>query len=216
MSKSPDVAPKDIFDAINKIREKVGYIKKDEAHGLNYSFISESSLLKATRPFFVLYGVVIYVSNVQIISQSEYVNEKPIESKSGEVYVKKTYMFNKTILMTVTFRHVDSGTEFSVQVSSEGTDMGDKALPKAMTMGMKYAIRQTLVLESGDDGDREEAVNVTMTPLSMTLDEVYKICEKIGTGDDSPIWEVIFKHNNNKRNFQMIRSLDVAQSLLED
>ena len=40
-----------------------------------------------------------------------------------------------------------------VKVLGDGADTGDKASYKAMTGAMKYALRQTFVIETGDDPD---------------------------------------------------------------
>jgi hypothetical protein len=41
-----------------------------------------------------------------------------------------------------------------VTAVGEGTDYGDKSCNKSMTVGLKYALRQTLLIETGDDPDQ--------------------------------------------------------------
>jgi hypothetical protein len=54
--------------------------------------------------------------------------------------------------LTYRFSHV-SGEYIDVQTIGEALDTSDKAANKAMTIGLKYAIRQFFLIETGDDPD---------------------------------------------------------------
>jgi hypothetical protein len=60
------------------------------------------------------------------------------------------------VLVAVVYRltHAPSGTCEECEVLGEASDAGDKAAPKAMTGAMKYFLRQSFLIETGDDPDR--------------------------------------------------------------
>ena len=60
------------------------------------------------------------------------------------------------VLYPQTFRfiHTASGDYIDVPILGEASDVGDKASNKAMTAALKYALRQTFLIETGDDPDK--------------------------------------------------------------
>jgi hypothetical protein len=83
---------------------------------------------------------------IQQIS-SELVTEEIYQTKS------KATAFNRVFAFTWQITHAPSNTHTIVSSIGEGTDYGDKSANKAMTAGLKYALRQSLVIETGDDPD---------------------------------------------------------------
>jgi hypothetical protein len=132
---------KNIDEAINWIMSQVGYVQKKRAGGLNYTFAGEAALIQAVRPWMVLAGVTMHVSEIRNKVRETY------ETKSG------TTMQSITLDAVITFTHATSGTHIEVMSSGEGADTGDKASNKVLTGAYKYAIRQTFCIETGDDPD---------------------------------------------------------------
>lgn len=146
MTKPPELdseaRPLDITQAINAVMSKVGYVQKQKAKELNYTYAGEAALIAAIRPWLVEYGIVIYPSGVSDLRVETYTTSK------GSV-------MNHTVgLFKFTFAHAESGTTLEVQVLGEGADTGDKSANKAMTGALKYAWRQTFGIETGDDPDK--------------------------------------------------------------
>jgi len=136
-----ETKPKSVYEAINQVMQKVGYVQKQESDQLRYSYASESAFIKAIRPHMVEAGLVVYpVSMIEIPAE-------PFTSKSGSVI--NVSMIN----VTYRFNHFASDTHFDVNVIGKGMDSGDKDSNKAMTVAFKYALRQTLMIETGDDPD---------------------------------------------------------------
>jgi len=133
---------KNIHEAINKVMDEVGYVKKSKSGGLNYSFAGEAALIAALRPAMVEAGIYMYVSGIHDIRRENYV------TKSG------TQMVNTVIQANITFAHGPSATSVVVASVGEGSDAGDKSANKAMTGLYKYALRQTFCIETGDDPDK--------------------------------------------------------------
>jgi hypothetical protein len=62
---------------------------------------------------------------------------------------------NRTVVVMVyRFAHAPTGSFIDVPVSGEGADVGDKSANKALTGAYKYALRQALLIETGDDPDK--------------------------------------------------------------
>lgn len=133
--------PKNVHEAINQVMGRVGYVQKEESDKLKYTFASEPAFIRAVRPHLVDVGLIVYQSDVEPLGRDE------IVASSGSIGINVRYKFEWTWV------HVTSETSITVTSIGEGTDWGDKASNKAMTAAMKYNMRQTLVLETGDDPD---------------------------------------------------------------
>ena len=132
---------KNVHEAINHVMGRVGYVQKKDSKGLPYSFAGEADFIKAVRPHLVDVGLVVYQSGVELIERNEFT------SKSGALGINILAKF------TWTWVHAVSGTSIEVTTIGESADYGDKAANKAMTAGSKYNLRQTLIIETGDDPD---------------------------------------------------------------
>lgn len=136
---------KNVYEAINHVMQQVGYVQKERGRDLPYTFASETAFIQAIRPHMVEVGLLVYPSSMI---------DLPAESFTS----KKGATINITKLaMTYCFHHAPSGTFFFVNVIGKGMDSGDKDANKAMTAAFKYALRQTLMIETGDDPDKEES-----------------------------------------------------------
>lgn len=135
-----------IHTAIISVMDKVGYVKKQSAQGLRYTYTGEAALIAAIRPHMIANDITMHVSRVDDRAESVYQTSKG------------TSMNRVSLTVTVTFTHALSMTSIVVESRGEGADVGDKATPKAMTAAYKYALRQTFVIETGDDPDKEASV----------------------------------------------------------
>jgi hypothetical protein len=136
---------KNIFEALNAVMQQVGYVQKQKTPGLNYSFAGEAALIAAIRPYLVENGIVVVPAGIREMRLETY------ETKSGAT-------MNRTVaIFAFMFAHGPSDTHIIVEVMGEGADTGDKSANKAMTGAYKYALRQTLMIETGDDPDAESS-----------------------------------------------------------
>jgi len=133
--------PKNVHEAINMVMGRVGYVQKQDAQGLPYKFAGEAAFIKAVRPHLVDVGLVVFQSDVELLGRYEFT------AKSGALGINILAKF------TWTWVHAVSETSIEVTTIGEAADYGDKAANKAMTAAMKYNMRQTLVIETGDDPD---------------------------------------------------------------
>lgn len=133
---------KNIHEAIINVMNEVGYVQKESSRGLKYSYASETALIQALRPELIANGIYAYVSNYQ-------------PERDGYVSTRGTAMTSTLVSGQVTFVHAPSDTQIVVHALGEGADPGDKSANKAMTGMLKYALRQTFLIETGDDPDQE-------------------------------------------------------------
>ena len=137
---------KNIHEAIQAIYGQVGYVQKQSSQQLKYTYASETGFIQALRPALIENGVTVSVVKMDNLTQETY----------AAGFEGKTQMMRSTIHAVVRFSHV-TGSFIDVEVYGEGADSGDKSLNKAMTDAYKYALRQTFMIETGDDPDKDES-----------------------------------------------------------
>jgi hypothetical protein len=108
----------------------------------NYAFVTAEQIKDAVRGPLAEKRVMVYTS-VKSVERTEW------QTKSG------TTMFSATIHGEVTFADGDSGEMFTVEAAGEGMDSGDKALNKAQTAMVKYALINTFLIPTGDDPEAD-------------------------------------------------------------
>lgn len=138
-----------LFKAINQVYHSVGYVQKEGKiafGGSNYSYASEADFIKAIRPEFSKVGLSVVPLGMAVVDQ-----------QTSGTPERPKYLF--TISAQYRISHVD-GASVIIQALGQGSDSGDKAIYKAMTGAFKYALRQSFMIETGDDPDK--------TPSGMT------------------------------------------------
>jgi hypothetical protein len=135
---------KNIQEAIRAIYAEVGYVQKQHSAELRYTFAGEAAFIAELRPAMIEHGVTVSVANMSNLTQETYTT------------ARGTVMMRSTIHAIVRFQHV-TGSQIDVEAYGEGSDSGDKSVNKAMTDAYKYALRQTFMIETGDDPDKDES-----------------------------------------------------------
>src|SRR3990167_1982714 len=191
-----------IGTAILGVMSEVGYVQKERAAGLNYSFASEAALIEALRPAMLKWGIYVSVEGLSEIIQDGFV------TKSGTA-MNRTFVHG-----VVRFAHPSSDTHIDVHAMGEGMDPGDKSANKAATGLLKYALRQTFLIETGDDPDKESSAGQERTePAKKTPTKKADSVKPITLSEDwtTMFWdlatrweldkeqahEVLVKHDNN-------------------
>ena len=132
-----------VHEAIAWVMERVAYVTKQHAPGLGYSFAGEAGLIRAVRDECVAAGLVLAVEDVQSVERGSYTT------------ARGSTMQTTVVRLVGRWTHWPSATSCTVSAIGEGADVGDKSGPKAMTGGFKYLIRETFMLETGDDPDKD-------------------------------------------------------------
>ena len=132
-----------IHTAMVAIMDEVGYVQKEgKMQGaISYRFAGEADFIHAIRPAMVRHGVYFYPSAI-----TNHTSETYQTSKGSVMNLDK-------VAMEFTFVHAASGTSFKAVAMGAGADSGDKAIPKMLTGALKYALRQSFLIETGDDPD---------------------------------------------------------------
>lgn len=114
-----------------------------------YAFVGESAISNAVRPLLAERGIWLWSSEVD---REAY---PLMETASGS-----TMWLTR---ITVEFRFIDSETGETTEpqrYSGQGADVGDKSLPKAQSMALKYFLLKTFMLSTGrDDAESDESVD---------------------------------------------------------
>lgn len=138
----PNVLARKLTEVMAEVE---GISKNKENVKQGYKFASEEMFLRAVRGPLAARGVLMvpYSARIDDLHRGE--------TKSGGSMT--------TVTGTVSYVFIDSetGERLTVQVLSSGQDSGDKHSYKLMTGALKYALKQTLLLPTGDDPEYEGA-----------------------------------------------------------
>ena len=140
------MSEKNIHTAILEVYEKIGYVQKDGTMGGpggGYKFAGEAAFIQALRPHMIAAGIIVYPFGVRNVQRTVF------QTKNGSPA-------NSTVAeYTYRFVHAPSGTFIDVEAVGDGTDMGDKGAYKAATGASKMSLRQTFLIETGNDPDEQ-------------------------------------------------------------
>lgn len=111
------------------------YVQKTGQNSFHkYTYITEADMLNALRPKMAELGLLFYPKVAEVLGNS------------GSVI---------TVLYTYVLVDADSGEEVSMQVVAQGADSQDKGAYKAATGARKYALRQLVLVSTGDDPEED-------------------------------------------------------------
>jgi hypothetical protein len=136
--------PQNIDQAKLNIMAAVPYLLKTGTAGkgdYKYKYASEREFIRLIRPHMLANRVTVAPIRAQLVDDKGYVG--------GERAMRAC-----RVHMTYRFKHVPSGTFEDAEMIGEGADIGDKSAGKANTAAYKWAVRQWLMIETGDDPDR--------------------------------------------------------------
>jgi hypothetical protein len=138
----PDHSTSTLAAAKLEVMRSCPYVQKHKTAGLTYSFAGEADLIASLRPALLRHGLSVAPVKVTVLEQGRYQT------------VKGSLLNHVLVAVVYRLTHAASGEAEECEVLGEASDAGDKAAPKAMTGAMKYFLRQTFLIETGDDPDR--------------------------------------------------------------
>lgn len=176
-----------LLTALLAVMNDVKYVQKggeNEFHG--YKYATEADTIAAVRPALIKHGLVLVPSMLGGLNSPD---------ANG----------NTSIVMRYRLYHAASGQCISIDIPASGNDrnsrggVGDKGVYKAMTGAMKYALRQLLMLETGEDPekgsehDQESAKNQAATHVLLkTADSLMDLAHH---AQDVAMLETIWRDN---------------------
>lgn len=125
---------------LSRVMELVPYVRKSLApSGAPFkSYMSESGLLHAVRKALIDNGILVYPAGVDNF-RVEYITTAGDRGKTWEM-LSGVYSYVVT----------DGVEQITVSVASQARSDSGKAAAVAQTMALKYALRQLLLIETGD------------------------------------------------------------------
>jgi hypothetical protein len=132
---------RNIYTAVVEVTKAIKAVQKTGKNTYsNYTYASEADLLKELRPKMAEAGICLYCKGVHPLLEVQY-----------------GYVLNKYVYVLA---HGESNTQIEVQAIGEAMDktskgVSDKASYKAATGALKYVLRQTFLIETGDDAEKE-------------------------------------------------------------
>jgi hypothetical protein len=121
--------------AVQKEVDRIPKNGRNEHH--KYDYVTESDVVDALRNHLATAGIMVI----------------PFLDKATVVPTEKGMMAH----IEVSYKFTDGTDMAQVRVAASGYDIpGDKAIYKAMTGALKYALRQTFLIPTGDDPERDE------------------------------------------------------------
>lgn len=164
-----------VHDAIQRVMAAVPYVKKSKTAGLNYSFASEAELIKQLHGRMCDNSLDIHPTRVTPILNDSYT------TKTG------AQMFRVRLAVAYRMTHAPSNTHIDIETAGEASDNGDKAVAKALTIALKYALRQCFLIETGDDPDRvksEDAAGKKANKTASLIERGQESLDKCRTPDE--------------------------------
>lgn len=126
--------------AMNEVMKACSFIEETGKNNhFGYSYASDFDLLTTVQPAMANNGLTLVPEDIELLEQ------RPIGDRGRELTVIK---------VTYRLRHVSGATALIVAVGT-GVDNEDKGAYKAQTGALKYALRQALLIPTGQDAERD-------------------------------------------------------------
>ena len=158
---APIYAGMGIHERLHAVMGRIAYVQKEQPKkgsggGLGYTILNYNRLVAKVRPLFVEYGIMIY----------------PVHST-------RTQTGTRTEMdIILRFVCVDNPESFIDSPSSGyGVDSQDKGPGKARTYSIKSALRDVLLLESGDDPDQDQSDAANFSAVDPAIEAAARAVE---------------------------------------
>lgn len=130
-----------IYPALVAVMRDVGAVKKGERNTVqNYSFRGVDAVVNAVYPALLDHGVTVQ-PNVRSLEYGT------VEVGQGD---RRKPMGHAQVIVEYTFTAAEDGSSVTVSAAGEAMDSGDKATPKAMSVALRTALLQSLMLPTDD------------------------------------------------------------------
>jgi hypothetical protein len=128
-----------IYAALGAVMKQVGAVKKgDRNKSQGYVFRGVDAVVNAVYPAMVEHGVIVQP------------NVRDFQYGSVEVGKDRTPMGHARVVVEYTFTSTEDGSAVITSAAGEAFDSGDKATPKAMSVALRTALLQSLMLPTDE------------------------------------------------------------------
>lgn len=130
-----------IYAALGAVMEQVGAVKKNDRNDhAHFMFRGVDAVVNAVYPALVAHGVVV-TPNVRSYDYGT------VDVGQGE---RRKPMGHARVVVEYTFTSAEDGSAITASAAGEAFDSGDKATPKAMSVALRTALLQSLMLPTDD------------------------------------------------------------------
>ena len=135
---------KNIYQRMSDISNSLQYLQKDGVNqSQRYKFVSESAVTLAASEKMAENGV--------------YMHFTCVEQKMTEISINNKSAIDCLVTVDVEYINVDEPDQrVKSTFFGTGRDYGDKAIYKAITGAMKYAITKTFMISTGEDPEHDK------------------------------------------------------------
>ena len=129
---------------ILEVMKQVDYLQMDKKlqGGLRYAYLSEEKVTGEIHDKAVAVGLIVIPTSMEI-------------SQSADISTKEGTTHNVRILAGYSWIDPEDDSQIEARVMGEASDVGDKALPKAMTNAYKNLMLQTFMISRGQGEESE-------------------------------------------------------------
>lgn len=157
MSTWPVISKAKIAAKLLAVAKSVGWVeKRGKNEAQKYDYVMAADIAAELRGKLYEQGVIVTAS-CGTPTTKEYTSSQGKPMRITTVSVRWTFIDS------------ESGEEISVSVPGEAMDSGDKAVYKAMTGSLKYAMMMNFLLPTGDDPEKDSASDEVYTPVAAKL-----------------------------------------------
>jgi hypothetical protein len=144
----PTLLPKlaKIMEAVGEV-PKLGYNKAQD-----YWYVREEDLVKEVRKAFIAEKVLVIPHRESV----EVRETQRVDKATGQVTPGQPIT---TVLVTYQFIDSETGDQLDVPMVGQGADSGDKGSSKALTGALKYVLRQSFLIPTGDDPEKDDGAS---------------------------------------------------------
>jgi len=130
-----------IYAALGAVMEQVGAVKKQDRNEVQrFMFRGVDAVVNAVYPALVAHGVTV-PPNVRSYDYGT------VEVGQGD---RRKPMGHARVVVEYTFTSAEDGSSVTTSAAGEAMDSGDKATPKAMSVALRTALLQSLMLPTDD------------------------------------------------------------------
>lgn len=130
-----------IYPALVAVMEQVGAVKKNDRNDhAHFMFRGVDAVVNAVYPALVAHGVVV-TPNVRTYDYGT------VDVGQGD---RRKPMGHARVVVEYTFTSSEDGSAITASAAGEAFDSGDKATPKAMSVALRTALLQSLMLPTDD------------------------------------------------------------------
>ena len=196
-----------IHAALVAASQQIGAVKKSQRNtspGGNYNFRGVDQVVNAASPAFLELGILVTPEVLEL------------NYRQQEVGNKRSWMQNVTVKVRYTFTATEDGSQISATTFGEASDSGDKATPKAMSVALRTALLQTLMLPT-DDPDPDSysyGHGEPEPPAATTPDQARALVKLAPNGTVDPVAWVKEQAAARRLDFNLSSDMDTLLGFL--